>query len=99
MITFFIDSAILKINKTHERSKKYLDYIYLLLGFVVIISAIYNLNSSTMYMLCGATIICLILFLYIRNYKDHHYGGKFTKHFPSAKKKASKPFFMIHFLH
>ena len=39
----------------------------------------YNLNSTTMYAICGIVLVVMILLLYIRNYKNNHYGGTNSK--------------------
>ena len=37
-----------------------------------------------MYAICGIVLVIMILLLYIRNYKNNHYGGKFNNDFPDA---------------
>ena len=65
--------------------------IFLLIGIgltVLILSFIgllfFDLDSNMMYMICVVDIVVVALLLYIHNYKDHHYGGKFKKDFPDA---------------
>lgn len=64
--------------------KKYMDAFLVILGLLIIVGTVicylfYNLNSTTMYAICG-----IVLLLYIRNYKNNHYGGKFKNDFPDA---------------
>lgn len=63
------------------------DSLIIALGLVIIVLSfalfMFNyLNESTMYIICGITLAALIVFLYIRNYKDSGYGGRFKKHYP-----------------
>ncbi len=37
-----------------------------------------------MYAICGIVLVIMVLLLYIRNYKNNHYGGKFKNDFPDA---------------
>ena len=50
----------------------------------VICYLFYNLNSTTMYAICGIVLVIMVVLLYIRNYKNNHYGGKFKNDFPDA---------------
>lgn len=70
--------------------KKYADSLLIVIGLGIIILTVigylyFNLSSNAMYLICMADVILVILLLYIRNYKDHHYGGNFKKDFPDAK--------------
>ena len=62
--------------------KKYGDAFLVIIGLLIIVGTVicylfYNLNSTTMYAVCGIVLVIMILLLYIRNYKNNHYGGKF----------------------
>lgn len=70
--------------------KKYADSLLVVIGLCVIVLSFigytfFGLSLNMMYLICIADIILVILLLYIRNYKDHHYGGNFKKDFPDAK--------------
>lgn len=43
-----------------------------------------NMNLDTMVIGLGVVAVAVTAILYVRNYKDHHYGGKFNDHFPDA---------------
>ena len=69
--------------------KKYLDTFLVIIGLLIIVGTViyylfYNLNSTIMYAICGIVLVVMILLLYIRNYKNNHYGGKFKNDFPDA---------------
>ena len=69
--------------------KKYLDTFLVFIGLLIIVGTViyylfYNLNSTIMYAICGIVLVVMILLLYIRNYKNNHYGGKFKNDFPDA---------------
>ena len=69
--------------------KKYVDAFLVIIGLLIIVGTaicylFYNLNSTTMYAICGIVLVVMILLLYIRNYKNNHYGGKFNNDFPDA---------------
>ena len=69
--------------------KKYVDAFLVIIGLLIIVGTaicylFYNLNSTTMYAICGIVLVIMILLLYIRNYKNNHYGGKFKNDFPDA---------------
>ena len=69
--------------------KKYVDAFLVIIGLLIIVGTVicylfYNLNSTTMYAICGIVLVIMILLLYIRNYKNNHYGGKFKNDFPDA---------------
>ena len=69
--------------------KKHMDIYLVIIGLLIIIGTVicylfYNLNPSTMYVICGIVLAIMILLLYIRNYKNNHYGGKFNNDFPDA---------------
>ena len=62
--------------------KKYLDTFLVIIGLLIIIGTVicylfYNLNPTTMYAVCGIVLVIMVVLLYIRNYKNNHYGGKF----------------------
>lgn len=42
------------------------------------------MNLDTMVIGLGVVAVAVTAILYVRNYKDHHYGGKFNDHFPDA---------------
>lgn len=76
-----------KLNKSEV--KKYVDAFLVIVGLLIIVGTViyylfYNLNSATMYVTCGIVLVTMILLLYIRNYKNNHYGGKFKNDFPDA---------------
>ena len=59
--------------------KKYVDAFLVIIGLLIIVGTViyylfYNLNSTTMYAICGIVLVVMILLLYIRNYKNNHYG-------------------------
>lgn len=69
--------------------KKYVDTFLVIIGLLIIIGTVicylfYNLNKTTMYAICGIVLVIMVLLLYIRNYKNNHYGGKFKNDFPDA---------------
>lgn len=69
--------------------KKYVDAFLVIIGLLIIVGTViyylfYNLNSTIMYAICGIVLVVMILLLYIRNYKNNHYGGKFNNDFPDA---------------
>ena len=69
--------------------KKYVDAFLEIVGLLIIVGTVicylfYNLNSTTMYAICGIVLVIMVLLLYIRNYKNNHYGGKFKNDFPDA---------------
>ena len=69
--------------------KKNTDIYLVIIGLLIIIGTVicylfYNLNPSTMYVICGIVLGIMILLLYIRNYKNNHYGGNFNNDFPDA---------------
>lgn len=69
--------------------KKYVDTFLVIIGLLIIVGTVicylfYNLSSITMYAICGIVLVIMILLLYIRNYKNNHYGGKFKNDFPDA---------------
>ena len=69
--------------------KKYVDAFLVIIGLLIIVGTaicylFYNLNSTTMYAICGIVLVVMILLLYIRNYKNNHYGGEFNNDFPDA---------------
>ena len=56
----------------------------MIIGLLIIVGTViyylfYNLNSTTMYAICGIVLVVMILLLYIRNYKNNHYGGTNSK--------------------
>lgn len=64
--------------------KKYVDAFLVIIGLLIIVGTViyylfYNLNSTTMYAICGIVLVVMILLLYIRNYKNNHYGGTNSK--------------------
>ena len=69
--------------------KKYLDTFLVIIGLLIIVGTVicylfYNLHPTTMYDICGIVLVIMVLLLYIRNYKNNHYGGKFKNDFPDA---------------
>ena len=69
--------------------KKYVDAFLVIIALLIIVGTVicylfYNLNSTTMYAICGIVLVIMVLLLYIRNYKNNHYGGKFKNDFPDA---------------
>ena len=59
--------------------KKYGDTFLVIIGLLIIVGTVicyllYNLNSTTMYDICDIVLVLIILFLYIRNYKNNHYS-------------------------
>ena len=85
------DHSMLVINKELNKSevKKYVDAFLVIIGLLIIVGTViyylfYNLNSTTMYAICGIVLVIMVLLLYIRNYKNNHYGGKFKNDFPDA---------------
>lgn len=69
--------------------KKYKNLLFIVLALCVIVLSFigflfFDLDSNMMYMICIVDIVVVALLLYIHNYKDHHYGGKFKKDFPDA---------------
>ena len=85
------DHSMLTMSKKLNRSevKKYVDAFLVIVGLLIIVGTVicylfYNLNSTTMYAICGIVLVIMVLLLYIRNYKNNHYGGKFKNDFPDA---------------
>ena len=77
---------MLVINKELNKSevKKYVDAFLVIIGLLIIVGTViyylfYNLNSTIMYAICGIVLVVMILLLYIRNYKNNHYGGTNSK--------------------
>jgi len=55
-----------------------------IIGLLIIVGTVicylfYNFNSITMSAICGIVLVVMILLLYIRNYKNNHYGGTNSK--------------------
>lgn len=80
------DHSMLVINKKLNRSevKKYVDAFLVIIGLLIIVGTViyylfYNFNSITMSAICGIVLVVMILLLYIRNYKNNHYGGTNSK--------------------
>ena len=80
------DHSMLIINKKLNRSevKKYVDAFLVIIGLLIIVGTViyylfYNFNSITMSAICGIVLVVMILLLYIRNYKNNHYGGTNSK--------------------
>lgn len=78
--------SMLTMSKKLNRSevKKYVDAFLVIIGLLIIVGTViyylfYNLNSTTMYAICGIVLVVMILLLYIRNYKNNHYGGTNSK--------------------
>ena len=76
-------------GEMEEKMKKYLDTFLVIIGLLIIVGTVicylfYNLNPTTMYAICGIVLVIMVLLLYIRNYKNNHYGGKFKNDFPDA---------------
>ena len=66
-----------------------MDAFLVIIGLLIIVGTViyylfYNLNSTTMYAICGIVLVVMIFLLYIRNYKNNHYGGKFKNDFSDA---------------
>lgn len=64
--------------------KKYVDAFLVIIGLLIIVGTViyylfYNLNSTIMYAICGIVLVVMILLLYIRNYKNNHYGAQIQK--------------------
>ena len=85
------DHSMLTMRKKLNKSevKKYVDAFLVIIGLLIIVGTVicylfYNLNSTTMYAICGIVLVVMILLLYIRNYKNNHYGGEFKNDFPDA---------------
>ena len=83
--------SMLTMSKKLNRSevKKYVDAFLVIIGLLIIVGTVicylfYNLNSTTMYAICGIVLVIMVVLLYIRNYKNNHYGGKFKNDFPDA---------------
>ena len=80
------DHSMLVINKELNKSevKKYVDAFLVIIGLLIIVGTViyylfYNLISTTMSSICGFVLVVMILLLYIRNYKNNHYGGTNSK--------------------
>ena len=76
-------------KKEGVKMKKYVDAFLVIIGLLIIVGTVicylfYNLNPTTMYAICGIVLVIMVLLLYIRNYKNNHYGGKFKNDFPDA---------------
>ena len=78
--------SMLTMSKKLNRSevKKYVDAFLVIIGLLIIVGTViyylfYNLNSTTMYAICGIVLVVMIFLLYIRNYKHNHYGGTNSK--------------------
>ncbi len=70
--------------------KKCVDAFLVIIGLLIIVGTgicylFYKLNLTTMYAICGIVLVVMIVLLYIRNYKNNHYGGKFDDDFPDAR--------------
>ena len=85
------DHSMLTMSKKLNKSevKRYVDAFLVIIGLLIIVGTVicylfYNLNSTTMYAICGIVLVIMVLLLYIRNYKNNHYGGKFKNDFPDA---------------
>ena len=64
--------------------KKYVGAFLVIIGLLIIVGTVicylfYNFNSITMSAICGIVLVVMILLLYIRNYKNNHYGGTNSK--------------------
>lgn len=65
--------------------------VILVIGALAIVCAsaigflMFDLKENTMYIISGITIAVAIVLLYIRNYKNSSYGGKFKDRYPDAK--------------
>jgi O-antigen/teichoic acid export membrane protein len=66
------------------------DAFLVIIGLLIIVGTViyclfYNLNSTTMYAICGIVLVVMILLLYIRNYKKQSlWWHKFKNDFPDA---------------
>mgnify|MGYP000348567799 FL=1 len=61
-----------------------MDAFLVIIGLLIIVGTViyylfYNLNSTTMYAICGIVLVIMVVLLYIRNYKNNHYGGTNSK--------------------
>lgn len=68
---------------------KRLDPVVIIVDLLLLIACgcmyLYGKMSATTLLIVGIILIgLLVLYLYITNYKDNHYGGKFHNDFPSA---------------
>ena len=64
--------------------KKYVDAFLVIIGLLIIVGTVicylfYNLNSTTMYAICGIVLVIMVVLLYIRNYKNNRYGSTNSK--------------------
>ena len=69
--------------------RKHFDSILLILGLFIIVASFigyffYALSFKVMVWIILLDLALLLALLYFRNYKNHHYGGKFNDHFPDA---------------
>lgn len=69
--------------------RKHFDSILLILGLFIIVGLFigyffYALSFKVMVWIILLDLALLLALLYFRNYKNHHYGGKFNDHFPDA---------------
>lgn len=69
--------------------RKHFDSILLILGLLIIVGSFigyffYALSFKVMVWIILLDLALLLALLYFRNYKNHHYGGKFNDHFPDA---------------
>lgn len=69
--------------------RKHFDSILLILGLFIIVGSFigyfsYALSFKVMVWIILLDLALLLALLYFRNYKNHHYGGKFNDHFPDA---------------
>ena len=76
-------------KKEGVKNEKYVDAFLVIIGLLIIVGTVicylfYNLNPTTMYAVCGIVLVIMVVLLYIRNYKNNHYGGKFRNDFPDA---------------
>lgn len=58
------------------------DILIILFGFLIVIACFighlyFHLNETVFYIICGITFATVVLYFYIRNYKDSSYGAKF----------------------
>ena len=86
IILFFIPNYYIKKLKGSEKHMKKLDPVVIIVDVLLLIGCgcmfLYGKMSAHSLFIVGLVLIALlVIYLYVTNYKDNHYGGKFHQDF------------------
>lgn len=73
-----------------KKNKMLVDVMLVVVAIMIVVgSAIgfffFELEATMFYIILGSTLAIALIVLYVRNYKDSSYGGKFNERYPDAK--------------